>query len=381
MSTRLFLNLAITAMLLSGAMHSGTANNANLHAIPNGSSGKSIFDVFAQKEMLKVNLRTDLVHLIENRKKDLDQAATLTYVNESGADVSYEIKISPRGKYRRRVCDFPPLKLKFPKSALASQGLSAHNDLKLVTHCIDDKALGNEQLQKEYLAYRLYNLLTDKSYRVKLLQITYEDSNSKVNKINRYAFLIEDTDEMAERLGGQECDQCMNPPQASLDAQSERLMAGFQYMIGNADWSLQMGRNLKVVQPVAGLSTLVPYDFDFTGLVSPSYARINTNLGLLRIRERIYMGFPATDEELWNTFNYMRSKRSEMVSEIMDFKLLSMAKRKEMVAYIDEFFEIVAQLESQRSSNLYEKLKKPSRFLNKEEEAPEIRVKSTANGM
>ncbi|MBK9492182.1 MAG: hypothetical protein IPO07_27855 [Haliscomenobacter sp.] len=58
----------------------------------------------------------------------------------------------------------------------------------MVTHCIENKTIGNEQLLKEFLTYRLYNLLTDKSYRVQLIQITYVDSNGK-DKEKRYGFL------------------------------------------------------------------------------------------------------------------------------------------------------------------------------------------------
>lgn len=382
MSTRLLPNLALAAMLCLCTMYSGTANNANLHAIPNDRSVKSIFDVFAQKEIIEVTLTTDLSHLIEHRKKEIDQPATISYKNETGGVVSYDIKITPRGKYRRRICDFPPLKLKFPKATLTEQGLSTHNDLKLVTHCIENKTIGNEQLLKEFLIYRLYNLLTDKSYRVQLMQITYVDSSGKTGKEKRYGFLIEDTDEMAERLGGLECDQCMNPNPATLDAGAERLMSVFQYMIGNTDWSLEMARNIKIVQPIAGTGTLVPYDFDFSGLVNPSYARVNTNIGLKSIKERSYLGYPATDEDLWGTINYLKSKREDLVREIRSFKPLSTNARLEMIAYLDEFFEITAQLESKRSADLYELLKKPSRFLNEneEEEAPASTPKGVSSG-
>ncbi len=84
MSTRLLPNLALAAMLCLCTMYSGTANNANLHAIPNDRSVKSIFDVFAQKEIIEVTLTTDLSHLIEHRKKEIDQPATISYKNETG---------------------------------------------------------------------------------------------------------------------------------------------------------------------------------------------------------------------------------------------------------------------------------------------------------
>lgn len=378
MFTRRFTNVAFMAMLCLFALWTGTSR-ANLHAIPNDHFTKSIFDVLAQKEVLEMSLSTDLGHLIENRKKEIEQPATLAYKNERGENVSYEIKITPRGKFRRRTCDFPPLKLKFPKSGLTAQGLSSHNDLKLVTHCLDNKAIGNEQLLKEYLAYRLYNLLTDKSYRVQLVEITYTDSEGKNGKQKRYGFLIEDTDEMAERLGGLECD-CMNPLPETVNGDEERLMATFQYMIGNADWSSEMNRNLKVVQTLNGANTLVPYDFDFTGWVSPNYARLNSNYDLKSMKERIYLGFPASDGELWETINYLRSKRTDMIAEIKDFKLLSMTAREQMLSYLDEFFEIATQLETSRNTGIYERLKRPSRFILQELEAPVAKPKGVSTG-
>jgi len=56
--------------------------------------------------------------------------------------------------------------------------------------------------------------------------------------------------------------------------------------------------------------------------------------------------------------------------------------RLDMLAYLDEFFESMARLETKRVSGIYELLKKPSRFLNgnEEEEAPASPPKGTSSG-
>src|SRR5690606_9238581 len=110
------------------------------------------------------------------------------------------------------------------KEKLVGENIKPHNKLKLVTHCLDDKNDGQENLLKEYLAYKLYNELTDQSYRVQLIRINYVDTKGKVSKIRRYGIIIEDTDEMAERLGGEECD-CLNPGKEQLDARLEGIHA------------------------------------------------------------------------------------------------------------------------------------------------------------
>ena len=49
--------------------------------------------------------------------------------------------------------------------------------------------------------------------------------------------------------------------------------------------------NCNVYQRQIRKSSLLPYDFDMTGWVNPSYATVNTTLGINSVQDRKYRGF------------------------------------------------------------------------------------------
>lgn len=313
---------------------------------PTEAKTETVFDwLSAGGDVLEVTLESDWSKLIENRKENLEETATLTLDDTQGEVQEMKLKVLLRGKFRRRVCAFPPVKLKFSKKELKARGLNDHNDIKLVTHCLGDKKAGNENVLKEYLAYQMYNALTPHSYRVQLVKITYVDSAKKLPKTKRYGFLIEDTDEMAERLGGEECD-CMYPDVAKVNEKLITQMAMFQYLIGNEDWNLPMGRNLKYVIQKGGTKAIpVAYDFDFSGIVNTSYALANVDHNLQSVQDRVYLGHPASDPVMLAAIAKIKDLRAEFVSIIKNFDLLNGKAKKEMIAYMDTCYELIASLE------------------------------------
>jgi hypothetical protein len=308
---------------------------------------RTIFDKLKQgKEVLDVTIEFDMAPLMENRYNEKAQKATFIYKDLRKNEVQYEVKASLRGKYRRRVCEFPPLMIKFPKKDLKAEGLSDHNDLKLVTHCIDDKLVGNENVIKEYLLYRMFNELTPYSYRVQLLKVTYKDVNNNYPKVKRWAFLIEDTDEMAERLGGEECEKCLNIPTDSINTANENLVALFQFMIGNADWSSVMDRNIKFVnRSEEDKKLIVPYDFDFSGMVNASYALPSTDYGLTSIKDRVFLGREVSEDVFASNIRLFLEKKKTLYNILHDCKLLNTDARFEMLDYMDTFYACISDVD------------------------------------
>jgi hypothetical protein len=49
------------------------------------------------------------------------------------------------------------------------------------------------------MAYKIYNILTDKSFHARLLDLQYQDSSGKKKTITEHAFLLEGVKEMAKR--------------------------------------------------------------------------------------------------------------------------------------------------------------------------------------
>lgn len=314
---------------------------SNLYAGPvykNQGQTPSVFDSFYSEDVLSVILETDLDALINDRRREDFQTATITYEDADKKTTSWTVEVKPRGKFRRRICDFPPVKLKFDKDELAAAGLNGHNDLKLVTHCLDDKQEGRDNVMREFLAYEMYNLLTPNSYRVQLVRIEYRDTEGNIRPIKRYGFLLEDTDEMAERLGGEECDTCVNPDPARLDPKEENLLSVFQYMIGNGDWSLTMARNVKFIELSSGRLVPVPFDFDFSGLVDASYAIPNREYGQWDLQSRVYMGLQPDKDLLIETLAKFARKKKDLYTMVRQHNGLKKDTRIFITAYLDRFF-------------------------------------------
>lgn len=320
---------------------------------------RTIFDHLFQDGIPELTIETDLSELIDNRRTEDFLPAVFTYEDAKGKQYSQEIKVKPRGKFRRRVCNFPPVMLNFSKSKLLEQGyIPEYDKLKLVTHCIDDKADSKEYVMKEYLAYKLYHELTEQSYRVQLVKVTYVDSKRNIGKIKRYGLVIEDTDEMAHRLGGQECEDCHNLASGKLDLNTENRMAVFQYMIGNTDWDLKMIRNVKLVKPYNGGPAIpVPYDFDFAGMVEAPYAIPNINIGQLTIRQRVFQGLAADKTLFEGTLRQFLSKQDHLLRQVEALKELSGDTRRSVADYLNTFFrdvELILQGQQLQDSSLQE---------------------------
>ena len=299
---------------------------------------KSIFDIMHYQEELAVTLVSDFDYLRSNRRAQDYQKAKLTFTDESGVEQQWDMKVRLRGNFRRLHCeDIPPLKWKFKKSELATAGLADFNDMKLVTYCTATKQEAYDLLMKEYLAYTLYNELTENSFRVQLLNITFKESTSG-KKTRQWAFLIEDTAQLKARIGAETVESIYNNPIESFRAEDRKLVALFEYIIGNSDWSYYISRNVKLVQK-DGKIIPIPYDFDFSGLVNAPYAVPNPNFEMVSLTERIFMGFPEDHANLYNTLYRVYGLREVLLNKVRDFDRLSIYTRKEVLAYLNTYFE------------------------------------------
>ncbi|MBI5914298.1 MAG: CotH kinase family protein [Bacteroidetes bacterium] len=253
---------------------------------------------------------------------------------------SLPVKIRPRGKSRRVMCDFPPLKLKFDKDSLKAEGLADFNDFKLVTHCMDDRALNENTILREYLTYKLFNLLTPYSFRANLVEISYKNTGKNFKSTKKWGILIEDPKDLAHRNGGQIVDR-MGIALDSFHANQEKINSVFQYMIGNTDWSYLMARNVEFIAQPDGRIVPVPYDFDYSGVVRAPYARADASLGQKTVMDRMYIG-PCRDlEDLRSMFSYFKSKKKALLDTVDDFRELDAAAREEIGLYLEDFFEII----------------------------------------
>ncbi len=294
----------------------------------------SIFDSFQEEDVLDITISTNFERILNDMKLEEYQPAQFSYKMD-GQTYNWDIKVKQRGRFRRRTCEMPPLKLNFSKKDLEQEGLAKFDKMKLVTYCMDD-GTGKENVLKEYLAYKLYNELTPYSFRVQLVRVAYVDTQKSMRKIKRFGFLIESTSELEARIGAEEVEK-HGIAASELHQKQEALAAEFQYLIGNADWNTAVMHNTKLMQKSPDAPViLVPYDFDFSGLVNAAYAKPNRNVGQETITQRVFMGNAPSNRTAMQ--NYFQSKKSDMYEVINNFKFLNWDVQLEMTNYLDTYF-------------------------------------------
>ena len=312
---RFFLTFLYSLLMSCAVFASGTEK-----------AGSSLFDRWMTDNNTNIELHVNFDSLEVYRKKvDFMPAKVI----QNGEVLDLEVAV--RGKFRRRTCAMPPLKLKFKKAGLRAAGLNTHNDFKLVTHCTNDEA-GQDALLREQLTYELYRTISpEASFRTQLLTITYVNT-ADGSTTTSYAILIEDVDEMKNRLGGKSCNDCYNMPIDNV-ANAETI-ALFQYLIGNVDYSTRMVRNLKLISGADGQSTFVPYDFDYCGLVNAGYAKGMAHLNQDKVTDRILAWEFADAPNFDEAADYLVSLKDTLIDQVLDFDGLADASKKEITKYL-----------------------------------------------
>lgn len=265
---------------------------------------------------------------------------SLAIVTETGTE-EWKAEYSVRGRFRRSRCAFPPLEINLKKGALKDRGFSDYDKLKLVTHCGAENG-DPADLYEEMLIYRLYSILTPVSYKVIPLKVDYIYPNGKTFDKNMPALLLEPTAELTARIGGKEIES-YGMAADSLDAVSYARNALFQFMVGNFDWDPNVQRNVKMIGP-PGSYWLIPYDFDFSAIVYPIYARMPSDFGLKDFRDRIYLG-SYHNEYVPQAVQELLQKKDTMLKEVENYEYLSKARRREIMTYLDHFFTFVEDAE------------------------------------
>jgi len=294
---------------------------------------------FESNDVLEARLNMDIPKLVKTSAKP--EYLPATFSCKIGDDsISEQIRVIARGHVRKEICYLPPVKLKFHNST--SPKLSPLSSLKMTCTCFENND-GDQLLLKEYLVYKIYNLITDKSFRVRLLKLNYEDVNPKKKSYLGHAFLIESDKSMAKRNG---CIELKNTRSHSeyADRDQMTIFAIFQYMIGNTDFGISANHNIILIQPAKDSTArpiVIPYDFDYAGLVDAYYAVPNEGLDIENVRQRLYRGFARTPEELNAAFAIFNKQKENIYSLIRNFDLLSEKNRKTIIEYLDDFYKTI----------------------------------------
>lgn len=304
-------------------------------------AGNTIFQHLSQEDYSEMTLELNFDELFEQLKSDEEHKAQLIMKSNAAGVTALEVKIKPRGVFRRYNCDIPPLRFNFSKKELEALGLNAEYDkLKLVAPCFDDPE-SEQQLLKEYWGYKFYNAITPASFQVHLVKITYVNKGAEKFQKEQWAFFIEGKDELAHRLGGTVVDQ-YGTLSTELEPTSYQQTMLFNYMIGNEDWDLEANRNITLVQLAADTPLiLIPYDFDYSVFVSPSYLKGSKSIDQQGIYERVLIGQFEDLEALSKTAETFQLVEGLILASFEECPLLQQDHKASMRKYLQDFFSLL----------------------------------------
>ena len=302
--------------------------------------------LFQDQSTLKVEISAPLSTLVRERPEEEELPGTFSYTAEDGTRVELDIQVRARGNFRYKFCDFPPLTLNFRRSQLEGTLLQNQNKLKLVGHCKITRRY-EQSVLREYLAYRLLNAMTDLSFRVRLLEVTWVDSDERRGRMVRSAFLIEHRNRLAARIG-------MEPREmefaelSRVRADHLNLTSMFQYLIGNVDFSPIAGsggeccHNYEMFGNGEGPLVAIPFDFDFSGIVNAPNAVPDTERGVSRIGQRVYRGWCANNGQIESSIARFQESRATLYAEVAALQELEPSVRDRVAEYMDGFYDIIA---------------------------------------
>ena len=301
-----------------------------------GFSQEPTSPLFQKKEVLQIKIEANMKALLRDRgEKPIYHWGKLSYIDEQSNTIEMPIKVKVRGNFRRLTenCDFPPLLIDFQQKKENKTVFQRQNKLKLVTKCQMD-----DYVFQEYLVYEIYNLITDLSFKARLVEVTYVDSLGKRKPETDYGFFIEDENDIAKRNAAK-IHAGANIPMAISDTILMATVAIFEYMIGNNDWSVIGKHNIKQYTKPNQLFLPVPYDFDHAGIVDASYALPPPQLEISSVRERLYRGLNYSPEVFKQVFDKYNRLKPQIYALYEGNPLLNPKYVKRTLKYLDEFYE------------------------------------------
>lgn len=250
------------------------------------------------------------------------------------------IGIRARGNFRRSTCYYPPVKVDLKKGERKNTIFSGQKKMKLVLPCLQQKDK-NDNILKELMVYKLYELVTPYHFKTRRLRLTFKDlskRNPEEEVLN--AFFIEDDKKVAKRHEAKVMERFVHPLAMQADVAVRNAL--FQYMIGNTDFSVAYQHNGKLLF-VNNKALPLPYDFDMSGFINPSYAVVNETLNIRNIRERKFRGFKRKDDYFYAARDHFISQKSAMFSLMRSFEndFENPKEYQEAYTYLEGFFEII----------------------------------------
>lgn len=296
--------------------------------------------IFDSDDIMDITLKGNVRDLLNNRTGEAKNfPILLKYHGKDGIEDSIAITMKTRGHFRRirSNCEYPPLLLQFAKGTLSPNSrFSGESKLKLIMPC-----KGEEFVIHEWMAYKLYNLLTPLSYKAALVRVILAEDGHKKNTGPFYGVLLEQDKRMAKRNNMVLVKRKMRPQQTQTEAFLR--MATFEYLIGNTDWSVEFNQNISLLATDSlAMPIPVPHDFDLAGIVGSPYALPAEELQMSSVQERRYRGYCTKDVKAFdNTVAFFNGKKNDIYALYSRSGLLDPKYIKATLKYLDDFYSTI----------------------------------------
>jgi hypothetical protein len=304
---------------------------------------------FTDTSMVNATIVSNMSKLFSNNKQGVVIPASFVSTLPDGTNINEPIQLQIRGHFRHDYCYVPPVKVIFKNTKPTI--LASLKSMKLVNECKISKTY-EQYLLKEFIIYKIYNLISDMSFRVRLLNITFQDSLGKKKPITEHAFFMEEIKDLAKRNGCEEWRRG-NLVTEATNRKQMTVVAIFEYMIGNTDWAVPVNHNIRLIASLKDSSLkpfAVPYDFDYSGFVNTEYAVPDERLEIENVRQRLYRGFPRTMSELNEALEIFNQQKGKIYSMINNFDLLIPASKKDLIGFLNDFYDTIKDPQSVKSA-------------------------------
>ena len=253
---------------------------------------------------------------------------------------SLQVNLRARGNFRRNECYFPPIKMKIKKDQYQGTIFDGNKTMKLVLPCKLESE-NNDNILQEYIAYKIYERISP--FHCKTRRVNIDFSEPKGKKIKKFAlkgFLIEDDKRVAKRHEGKVFERYVHP--MAMQHLTSVQNAFFQYLLGNTDFSVAYQHNGKLLYVNKEIIPL-PYDFDMTGWVNPSYATVNTTLGINSVQDRKYRGFKREQQYFDEVRQQFLDQKADLMKMISSFEgeFSNQSEYENMFEFLKSFYDVL----------------------------------------
>jgi hypothetical protein len=331
---------ACGAMLLAGIVQL-EAQEAQPQGNPSDKKPYNPPPAFSDNSVVEFTLHAPFGKLRRDRQTETEyRPAFIRYKDLSGDTLRVPVRVRTRGIWRKENCHIPPLMFNFTKDSTKGTFFGRMDRVRFSFHCRDGDDYEQYVLQEHQL-YRVQRLLTPFSFAVRLVRVTYVDSDNGDTLTTRYGFLQEIDEEFAERQNMKLVDVQGAGP-ADLDPYESAFFGVLQYFVGNSDYSIRALHNVVLLQR-APYHIPVARDFDWSGAVSAKYAKPNPVLKLRHVAQRVMRGYCAPAEAYEQVFQLFRDKKDAIYALYSDSLNAAMKPEvvKKTLQYFDDFYATI----------------------------------------